>query len=464
MFFMEKIVDFLYNIVFFNVFSLFGFDKNVNLPFCIFVLLIGYVVLMFRLDFIQFTRITTCFKYSFLQRNKNKQVISPLKILITSIAGCTGMNTTAGIVFMIAVGGVGTVFWIPIITILCMAFRFAEVFLSHHYRTQKGIKNEMLGGPFDYIKKGLGEIGFKKLGKILAVAYACLMIITGAVGVSMYEMNQSVVVLEKGFSFLEGKRVLLSFLFTAVAIFIIIGGTKRISNFFSVCLPVLAVLYFLASLIVICVNYDKLGYAVSIIYQDAMHPRSMAGGWIASICMCARKCSMSHETGLGTSGIVHALSEEKDSIKEATRSMMTPIISGILISICSALVLIITDVYKTEYVKDGVVALTHAFGSVNILFSYIVMIIIPMFTFNVLTAWSNYIYKCSNYVFNNKKIIYLIMAVLFACAFCGGIIDDFITIVNFVDIFLMLIVLINVPVVIALSGIVRKELKGYKFK
>jgi hypothetical protein len=40
------------------------------------------------------------------------------------------------------------------------------------------------------------------------------MIITGTIGVSMYEMNQAVVVLEKGFSFLENKRILLSALFT----------------------------------------------------------------------------------------------------------------------------------------------------------------------------------------------------------------------------------------------------------
>ena len=63
------------------------------------------------------------------------------------------MNTVAGMVFMVCIGGPGTVFWIPIITVLCMAFRFAEVYLSHSYREER--TGEVLGGPFDYIKKGL---------------------------------------------------------------------------------------------------------------------------------------------------------------------------------------------------------------------------------------------------------------------------------------------------------------------
>lgn len=461
---MELIVDILYNIVFFNVFSLFGFDKNINLPFSICVLLVGYIYLMFKLCFIQFTRFNKCYIYSFHQKKDKTHKISPLKTLLTSIAGCTGMNTTAGIVFMVAVGGPGTVFWIPIITVLCMAFRFAEVYLSHHYRSTK-TSNEMLGGPFDYIKKGYDEIGYKKVGKILAMIYAILMIITGTIGVSMYEMNQAVVVLEKGFSFLENKRILLSALFTLLAIFIVKGGTKRISNFFAITLPILAISYVITSIVVITYNYNNIIPSIQIIFQDAINPRSMAGGWLASLCMCARKCSMSHETGLGTAGIVHAMSEEKDSIKEATRSMMTPVISGILISICSALVLITTGIYQTpEYMKNGVVALTKSFGSVNTLFSYIVMIIIPMFTFNVLTAWSTYINKCTKYVFNNKYIITAIMCMLFICAFIGGVIDNFIAIVNLVDIFLMLMVLINVPSVIVLSNKIKNAVKEYNFK
>ena len=470
---MESVVGFLCDIVFFFVFRLFGLGEQINLPIAIALLLFGYIFVMIRLNFIQFTKFGKCLSLTFGRpkgkNKKEKQVSSPLKTLLTSIASCTGMNATAGIVFMIFAGGVGTVFWIPFIAFGCMAFRFAEVYLSHHYRAEK-IDNNAIGGPFDYIKKGLAEIKigkfkFNKIGKRLAVLYAFVMVVAGVFGVSMYEMNQSVVVLERGFSFLEGKRVLLSCIFTIIALFVILGGTKRVANFMSVALPTLSISYLTISIVVIAYNYQMLPDAFIAIYQDAIHPKAIAGGFLASFCMCARKCALSHETGLGTSGIVHALSSEKDSIKEATRAMMTPLITGLIICMATALVLITTGVYNNpEVMKDGVPALTEAFGGVCWLFAYLIIIIIPMFTINVMIGWSNYCVKCIKYIKNNKQITSIALFLFFICAFTGGIIDDFALIMNLVDALLMVILIINVPIVMLLSGKVKQAVKEYNFK
>ena len=460
------VINILLNIVFFNVFKIFGLEESVNLPLSIAVLLIGCIYLMFRLRFIQFTHFGTMLRYIFKKRKGEKNSASPIATLLTSIASCTGMNATAGMVFMIAVGGIGTIFWLPILAFLCMPFRFAEVYLSHSYRSNKESSvSDMIGGPFDYIKKGLSDIGFKKAGIILSFVYAALMAAAGTIGVSMYEMNQAVVVFEKGFSFLEGKRVILSTVFTILIIWVALGGTKRIEKFMSTALSVLSITYISISIVVILFNYENTISAFALIYEDAMHPKSIAGGFVGSLCMCARKCALSHETGLGTSGIVHALSAEKDSIKEATRSMFTPFVTGLIICLATSLVLISTGVYKDANVmKDGVSALTVAFGSVCKIFSWIIIIIIPMFTVNVTIGWSNYVIKCTKYLFKNKKVVSVVMIAFFVFAFLGGIIDNFFLIMNIVDLILMFILLINVPIIMMLSGIVLKAVKKYKFE
>ncbi len=459
---MKDVVDALLNVVFFNVFKLVGLENDINLPFSIAVLLIGYIYLMFRLRFIQFTHFKTMLRYTF-GKNKDKNTPSSIKTLLTSVASCTGMNSTAGIVFMIAVGGVGTAFWLPILAFLCMPFRFAEVYLSHSYRSMDS-NSSAIGGPFDYIKKGFSEIGFKKIGITLAFLYAMVMLVSGVIGVSMYEMNQAVFVLEKGFSFFNGKRLVLTIALTLISFWIIFGGTKRVVNFMSIMLPILSITYVFISIIVVIFNYKNLGSVLTMIFEDAMSPKSIAGGFIGSFCLCARKNSLAHETGLGTSGIVHALSPEKDSIKEATRSMMTPLITGLIVCVSTAMVLTMTDTYqKTEIMKDGVSALSYAFGSVYWLFSYVVIAIIPLFTFNVLIGWSNYVAKCAQYVFKKKQFVFISMVMFFAFAFTGGIIDDFILVVNIVDLLLMFALLINVPTVMILSGIVYNSIKKYKF-
>ena len=127
---MEQVVNLFFNIVFFNVFELFGLGDKVDLPFSIAVLLIGYIYVMFKLHFIQFTHFGVILRYTFARNKKEKNTSSPLKTLLTSMASCTGMNATAGVVFMIAIGGVGTVFWLLILALSAMPFRFSEVYLT----------------------------------------------------------------------------------------------------------------------------------------------------------------------------------------------------------------------------------------------------------------------------------------------------------------------------------------------
>ena len=452
----------LCSIIYFNILCIFGIN-NIDLPFIIALLLIGYIVLTFKLRFIQFTKLRYSIKYAFRKKKDKKEGdISSLKTLLASVAGCTGMNAIAGMVFMVSIGGPGTAFWMPILAFLCMPFRFAEVYLSHSYRGNNN--GEVLGGPFDYIKKGLGSFNLKKLGVILSFLYAFIMIFCGVTGLAMYETNQCVSVLANSFSFLSNKKLLLSTIVTIVLLFILIGGTKRIIKMLSTVLPILAISYLVASLIVIFVNIDKLWEAIVIICKDAIHPRAIAGGFLASLCMCARKVSLAHETGLGTSGIVHASSSEKDSIKEATSSMMTPLINCFCVCMMSALVLVITGFYKDESTKDGAVAIFKAFGSVSSILPYLITILIPMLAFNVLVGWSNYVIKCSKYCFKSRNVINFIMILFLISAFIGGNINDFNLIMQVVDGIMMLLIIINVPIIIALSGKVWKSIEKYNFK
>lgn len=452
----------LSSVIYFNVMSVFGI-KDIELPFIIALLLFGYIFLMFRLRFIQFTKLKYCFKCAFGKKNSNKKGdISSLRTLLASVAGCTGMNAVAGIVFMVAVGGPGTVFWMPILAFLCMPFRFAEVYLSHSYREER--TGEVLGGPFDYIKKGLKELNCAKLGKILAFSYAFIMIFCGISAVSLYETNQCVSVIANSFSFLSDKKTLLSAIVVAVLFVILIGGTKRIINVLSVILPILAILYLVSSLIVILANITKLGDALVIIFKDAMHPKAIAGGFLGSLCMTARKVALAHETGLGTSGIVHASSSEKDSIKEATSSMMTPLINCFIVCMMSALVLIITGFYQDSSTKEGSVAIFNAFGTVSSVLPYVITLLVPMLAFNVLLGWTNYVIKCSQYCFNgNKKAVKVVILIFLITSFIGGVITNFNLIMQIVDNIVMLLIVINVPIIIILSGKVWKAVEKYKF-
>ena len=181
--------------------------------------------------------------------------------------------------------------------------------------------------------------------------------------------------------------------------------------------------------------------------------------------MTARKMALSHETGLGTSGIVHASSTQPDSVREATGAMMTPIINAFCVCMMTVLVVITTGAYKSETAgNDGVVVLFNAFGTVSKVLPYIVTILVPMLVFNVLLGWCNYIIKCSMYCFNNKIVVKFIVSLFLIFAFIGGITDDFVMIMNLVDALMMLIIILNVSVIMLLTKKVYNVVKNYDFK
>lgn len=457
--------DFLGSIVFFNVFSVFGVEA-INLPLSLAFLTFGFIFMCFKFRFVQFRWFGNCLRCVFKptrEAKKSKNDISSFKILLTAIASCTGMNATAGMVFMIYLGGPGTALWVPVIALLCMPFRFAEVYLSHSYRTVG--KKDYVGGPFDYIKKGFAELKHPKVGKILSVSYAWIFLGCGILGLSMYEMNQSMTILSENFNVVSDNRTIVSFVLTVVLAYILIGGTRRVANFMSVAMPVLALTFWFIAVMIIVINYQKIPDALSIIFHDAIHPKSIAGGFAASFCMSVRKAALAHETGLGTSGMVHSSSMQKDSVKEATGAMFTPVINGILICSVSAFIIVVTGVYENQDVmKNGVVALAYAFGQVNKHLPYILTALTLMMTINVIVGWGNYCNKCSEYLFGRSKIMHLFVFLFLTFAFIGGSVTDCNIIVNILDAVMMILPFINVFAVLCLSGLVWRKIKNYKFK
>jgi putative sodium/glutamine symporter len=85
----------------------------------------------FKLKFVQF-KIKDMFK-SF--KNNNQDIgISPFKSLMMTLGARIGVGSLAGIALAIHYGGIGTIFWIWISTIICSTNAFSESVLGVMYR------------------------------------------------------------------------------------------------------------------------------------------------------------------------------------------------------------------------------------------------------------------------------------------------------------------------------------------
>ena len=81
-----------------------------------------------------------------------------------SLGGCIGVGSLAGIALAIFKGGVGTIFWILISSLIIAPISIVENSLASIYREKTA--SGYVGGPAYYIKRGLG---FKKIALLYAI-------------------------------------------------------------------------------------------------------------------------------------------------------------------------------------------------------------------------------------------------------------------------------------------------------
>ena len=118
------------------------------------ILLVFSIKLTIQSNFIQFRFIKII--QSIFKTKKDKNEITNFQILMMSLGGKIGVGSISGIALAIYYGGIGTIFWMLIITLVISVFSFYEVYLGNFFKeidTNKIYK----GGPSYYIKKGLNK-------------------------------------------------------------------------------------------------------------------------------------------------------------------------------------------------------------------------------------------------------------------------------------------------------------------
>ena len=143
-------------------------------------LFLSSIYFTFKLRFVQFRlfKVLSC-----LKTEKSHNDISAKDSLIMSLSSKIGVGSLAGIAFAIYYGGLGSVFWIWVVTFLTSINCFVENILATIYK--KVDNNGCQGGPFYYIRYGLKK-------EKLAFLYAILAIVSYSTGFIAIQNNTMV--------------------------------------------------------------------------------------------------------------------------------------------------------------------------------------------------------------------------------------------------------------------------------
>ncbi len=447
-------------VMYYNVLSLFGITET-QFPLLIFFIICTALFLLIKFRFMNLRYFIYGLKVMFNQADimagqdkQNVNKIASLKAVFMAIAGATGLGSIAGVALAIAVGGPGSLVWIILMPFFCMPIRFAEVFLGHKYRTP--VDNGFDGGPHHFIKKGLAEIGLKKLGIVMSGIFSICLMLAAFGGPCSFQVNQAISVLSHNFSMFGDMKIPLTLAFCGIAAFVLTGGIKRVAGLLSAIVPIVIALYFGSAIIVIIFNYKAIPSALYDIFTLAFAPHSVYGGILGAFVMGATRAIVASEIGLGTASIVHANVINKDSVKEGLTAMAAPIIEILFVSSITGLLVTLTGVYKTS--SMGAIDVYRAFETVSWWFKYIVVCIIPVMGLNVMIAWGFFGERITAYYFGKKTGKIFLVLYIFA-GFIGGIINNVDVMIAFLNTITVTVVFPNLIGVLLLSGVIWKEFK-----
>ncbi|MHA1134690.1 MAG: alanine/glycine:cation symporter family protein [Alphaproteobacteria bacterium] len=331
---------------------------------------------------------------------EGKGEITPFNALMTALAATIGTGNIAGVATAIFIGGPGAVFWMWMTALVGMATKFAEAVLAVRYREvdERGV---YVGGPMYYIKNGLGP-RWAWLG-------ACFALFAGFAGFGIgntVQANSVADALEAAFGVpFWTTGVMLAILVGSV----LFGGVHRIAAFAGTLVPVMAITYVSAGLVVILLNIQAVPDAFRLIFAHAFSPIAATGGFAGAAVWAAIRFGVargifSNEAGLGSAPIAHAAAECKGPVSQGLVAMLGTFIDTILVCTFTALVILTTGAWTSG--KTGAELTSLAFETaLPGVGSEIIAIALAVFAFTTLIGWSYYCERSWQYLLGVKAII-----------------------------------------------------------
>ena len=464
----EQLNSILASVFFFDVF--FGQVEGSTMPFIVAWLIVGGVFLTFRFGFINVRMFSHSFKIITGKYRTADDVgeITPFQSLTTALSATVGLGNIAGVAIAIAIGGPGATFWMILAGFFGMTLKFTEVTLAQIYREERP-DGRLMGGAMQYLSKGLAAKGHKSLGKGLAVLFSILAI-GGSLGAgNAFQASQALGAISERVPFFQSYPIVFGIILAAIVGFVIIGGIKRIASTAEKIVPLMVVIYLLASMWILIVNAPAVPAAIATIFHEAFAPTSAAGGLIGVLVQGFKRAAFSSEAGIGSAAIVHSTASVKYPVRQGMVALYEPFIDTIVICTMTALVIVTTGVYDPSgefanlvATKQGAALTSAAFGTVISWFPVILSFSIVLFAFSTMISWSYYGERSWTYLFGEKytllyKLLFISFTVMASVTSASAILD-------FSDLLILSMALPNLIGLYMLQGDVKSNLNAYMIK
>ncbi len=404
------------------------------------------------------------------EKDSRLHSVSQFEAFSTAISGTVGTGNIVGVISAILTGGPGAVFWMWVSAFFGMVTNYSENVLGLYFR-KKDKYGHLSGGAFYYIAYGLK---WKWLGYLAAV-----FCVFAAIGMSGVQTNKISGTLSEAYARMtssessQSVRLTVGVIVAVITAIVIIGGIKRIGKVASMLVPFMSLLFIVMALIAIIMNVKNIPSTFALIFSKAFNFKAAGGGILGYSFAQVIKKGMargvfSNEAGLGSSVIAHSASETREPVKQGLWGVFEVFFDSFIICTLTAFMFLTTfDLTKLSAdMEDSVMSMNMFSTNFGAFGTVIFSIILPLFAFTTVIAWSYYGEKAVEFCFswlkggkqkyavNVFKVVYVILI-----AASATIHSELIWSID--DTFNGLMAVPNLICVVALSGLVVKITRNY---
>lgn len=424
----------------------------------IYLLFAAGIWFTFRCGFIQFRAIPQL-------RTNLKNSLSPqpggltsFQALCTSLAARVGSGNLAGVALAISAGGPGAIFWMWMTAIIGMATSFAECSLAQLYK-EADKQGQFRGGPAWYMARGLGM-------RWMGVLFSLFLLIAYGLIFNTVQANSVAHALRFAFNCPEIVTGGVMAFFTLV---VIVTGMKGVARLMQWMVPVMALLWVIASMVVCAWHADQLPAVFSLIVKSAFGWREAAAGalgYTLSQALTAgfQRGMFSNEAGMGSTpnAAAAAASWPPHPASQGIVQMIGVFVDTIVICTASAMIVLLAgpvdlpdNTAGVQLVQQALVNLTGSWGADFVAF------IILLFAFSSIVV--NYIYAENNLIFlhpDARKSRWLLRGGVVLMVLLGSLLS-LPLVWQLADIIMALMAITNLTAILLLSPVVTLIARDY---
>ncbi len=445
------------------IFGSFTFFET-QVPFIVIWLVFASLYFSFYFNFVNIFYFKRALRVAFgkYDNPNHPGEITHFQSFTAAMSGTIGLGNIAGVAVAISIGGPGAMLWMIITAFFGMTLKFVEVSLGHKYRVIHK-DGTVSGGAIRYLSDGLGNLGYYKTGKFLAVFFAICCIGGSFGGGNMFQANQAFqqIVEATGSqdSFFYNKGWLGGLIFAFIVGFIIIGGIKSIGKVTEKLVPLMAFIYVISCLFIIISNINLLPESLTKIFENAFNIDASVGGLIGSLIAGVKRAVFSNESGIGSAPIAYAPAKSDNHLNTGFMSLLSPVVDTIIVCSMTALVIIITGVYENNTGIQGVELTSRAFESVFSWFPTILAVAITLFAISTLITWSYYGLRCWTYLFGIGNFSKYSFKLIFLSFTIVGSSMNLESVINFSDSMIFAMSVPNIIGLYFLSSELKRDIK-----